>query len=89
MAMSEWQPIETAPTVRGSVALLYCPNFPWEERVYDMGNIVVGVCILGQWLSDYSTIQRHEHTGTYQCHVSVDPTHWMPLPAPPAMRGSD
>jgi hypothetical protein len=57
--MSDWRPIETAPT--GGAWLLLWAN---------------GRCVIGGW--DQCS-WRSASFGK-----DIDPTHWMPLPAPPS-----
>lgn len=83
--MSEWQPIETAPK-DGRTLLLGHFNRAGKWRT-----------LRGQWYSwDLINEEWEEpengHEGWYETSVenddppncwSTEPTHWMPLPAPP------
>ena len=60
-AMSEWQPIETAPR-DGTEILL------WEDGY-----------ILGSWVEEYGYFADPDG----HLWKNRQPTHWMPLPAPP------
>ena len=66
--MSEWQPIETAPTERsetGDNVLL------WIVEYGDVG------IIMGYW-DGRGWSDSHGHGSN-----DLKPTHWMPLPEPP------
>lgn len=70
-----WRPIETAPK-DGTSILLYYPDSGviegmWFER-YENGNG-------GQW----SVVSIDQHGCGCCADDSDQPTHWMPLPAPP------
>ena len=64
----EWQPIETAPKVRQSI-LVYCE---YQKNIY-----------VAYWDDDYHPRGWH-HFGGISGFIWECPTHWMPLPAPPA-----
>jgi hypothetical protein len=71
----EWQPIETAPTKIGSVAIIYAPS-----EFNEIGT--VGEAFLsddGQWY--WSGCDAAYHDPIAECNAP--PTHWMPLPPPP------
>lgn len=97
--MSEWKPIEEAPT-DGTPVLLYVPGIISWNRKDGMPDIVVGIwASLGfgrtsfdngrtwhthGWFSDVGDVdQGYESTGAYFEHEMLRPTHWMPLPSPP------
>ena len=76
----EWQPIETAP--KDDLVLLY-----------DNGAMRVGFWENGQWTQPAIPALRDEY-GDYipptkgrlvLCDCLYQPTHWMPLPEPPAI----
>lgn len=67
--MSEWQPIETAPTERGAKILGWC--------VYPAG-AEVRLC---QNVPAYTARAGATSWDAHGCIQKV--THWMPLPAPP------
>lgn len=75
--MSEWQPIETAPK-DGTLILLFRPTaLPW------------GKVAPGKWNSQADHKRPSPFWdmwlrigGTYESRA-WEPTHWMPLPAPP------
>ena len=82
--MSEWQPIETAPK-DGTRVLLYRPG-GWPSARVTVGN--------------YSDERYHTRPRPYWTHdlermegkVATrhrQPTHWMPLPAPPAPEAAE
>jgi hypothetical protein len=67
----EWRPIKTAPLDRNAI-LIYCPNEPeWH--------ILVAEWSFGSWFVHGNEIYGWESTG-----MDPKPTHWMPLPRPPA-----
>ena len=74
MGVMDWQPIETAPK-DGSEILLAVPHRLRSERT---------LRLVGRWFDRFwitfnadEAIQR------------VEPTHWMPLPAPPRTGGGE
>jgi uncharacterized protein DUF551 len=80
--MSEWQPIETAPK-DGTAILVYGPELLRETN---------GNCAVVRWdASGYATEQSSikwwvvsdGKFGPYDLR-GPSPTHWMPLPDPPA-----
>ena len=91
--MSEWQPIETAPLDREIVlGVATSEDFPngftcqghwqmgWEDSIDDMG------CNDGFVDCNYQVFSPPRRFGNpkYQTE-GFQPTHWMPLPAPPAL----
>jgi hypothetical protein len=77
--MSEWQPIETAPKdgteiivfhPEGGVCAAFCPGDDFDWHCMDGSNTIVG-----------SRSGRSIPSMTSFIHP---PTHWMPLPEPPA-----
>lgn len=66
--MSEWQPIETAP--KGGPLLLWVDTDDGGEPMVLYRNAD------GDWLYDGEP--------TYCASFYLNPTHWMPLPPPPA-----
>lgn len=74
-----WQPIETAP--KDGTEILGCVDqcvsaFLWDDDPDDDGH--VGWCISGY---SYGGVLYHCHNLPVK-----DPTHWRPLPAPPALK---
>ena len=64
-----WQPIETAPT-DGTVVLIYAPRSDLEKWTVDLPPVICNAAY-------------HPDAGWCICAVR-EPTHWMPLPEPPA-----
>jgi hypothetical protein len=75
-----WQPIETAPK-DGTDVLLYKRFSKYQKWVgkdeYDF-YIQIGCYSSGDW-----------RIHAYDPPWNNDPTHWMPLPEPPALEGKD
>lgn len=76
--VSAWQPIETAPR-DGTPVLTYSADAAADPRQGPVGNpgtpILVMAYIVGEW-------ELVDEIGDW--HIpQYDPTHWMPLPAPP------
>jgi len=75
-----WQPIETAPK-DGTPALVYASREGWRGSA-----IVCAFYHANQWRI-YGVVNGPPFTGkikSTQCLDEVIPSHWMPLPAPPA-----
>lgn len=69
--MSEWQPIETAPR-DGTSVLLFCPaDDCWESYI-------------AQGWYESGIFDRRWYAAVDENPLSPQPTHWMPLPNPPA-----
>ena len=99
-----WQPIETAP-LDGTALLLHVSGVRSWNRKEGMPDIVVGLYAplwaktswdsgrtwhTGAWYSDLGDVdQGYESTGAYFEHEPLNPTHWMPLPAPPRLQTED
>ena len=72
--MSEWQPIDTAPKDGEDILVYSYPDIVsahWETDVGDDGE---PYWALDDGHTRYYALRRHMH----------EPTHWMPLPTPPA-----
>lgn len=87
--MTEWRPIETAPVAHGFKALVFVPGLNNWQRPSILPNMLVAAFDDnyiggGVWVSDVADIEGYESTGDYIVHNPVHPTHWMPLPEPPA-----
>ena len=91
--VAKWQPIETAPT-NGELVLLYLdPPVNWTDvwgaYLPDDLRIVVGWATHGlfgrRWecgFCDEGTADTDGYCSPTE--IAVFPTHWMPLPKPPA-----
>jgi hypothetical protein len=81
----EWQPIETAPR-DGTQILMY-----GGKPGYDYDGAIEPVCFTAWW-EQFRLPDRNGQTGMWRfCSYDSgyygeweNPTHWMPLPAPPA-----
>jgi len=72
--MSEWQPIETAPK-DGEPILVWAPN--WGAHG---GHVVARWWVRSSgWIVD----EWDRDPPGYVDATTLDPAHWMPLPAPP------
>ncbi len=72
LAVSQWQPIETAPK-DGTPVLVYAqldPPEKWAAYMRDLPPLIA----ITSW---------HHDAGFCVCEVR-EPTHWMPLPDPPS-----
>jgi hypothetical protein len=88
-AQQEWQPIATAP--KDGTEILGYTNEPWGGfPVMD-----VRVCswepldnpVARQWGISGTWHRRHVASGKSLMGGAFQPTHWMPLPAPPSQEG--
>lgn len=76
-----WQPIETAPK-DGTEVLLWCSKFAGEvSGVVEKPGAVLGRFFSG--MSDYGGVNWWDTGGDYYATWAW-PTHWQPLPEPPA-----
>jgi hypothetical protein len=84
--MSKWQPIETAPKDR-TLILLFDPEaiaaIPYDA---DADISVTHPIFVGFW--SHATCGRDYWNLAHYSGYSFEPTHWMPLPGPPALRRS-
>jgi hypothetical protein len=74
----QWQPIESAP--KDGSAVLLCDFSEGTYRTTEYPSVVVGWWDDGEW----------RDMGDIGCcgQYNYDPTHWMPLPEPPAALGT-
>lgn len=83
-----WHPIETAPIKArepSAPVLLYCPGVTSWNRYQNASPVLVGAWTGTAWESDVGDVdQGYESTGAYFEREALRPTHWMPLPKPPA-----
>jgi Protein of unknown function (DUF551) len=91
MTLSEWMPIDTAPT-DGTPVLLYCQDIKgsWKRNKRMPKNVVIGLCDAEDyrdnpiWLGDVGEVDDgYESTGTCFEYEQLYPSHWMPLPEEP------
>lgn len=72
--MTEWQPIETAPT--NEYVLVYCPDAEEYSRILICARLVFeGDTDPPDWYEINCDVRPNP--------IDVDATHWMPLPTPP------
>jgi hypothetical protein len=77
--MGEWQPIETAP--KDGTKLLMSVFFPGDTICEPFTEVTIGYWDHGNALDDPESIWHREPD--WDVPTIGDPTHWMPLPAPP------
>jgi len=75
----EWRSIESAPT-DGTPVLVYAPEgshngYWWADALLNGGIM---------WVACYSDVREEWQAFYVHSHDSCKPTHWMPLPVPPA-----
>ena len=75
----EWQPIETAPKDGDAVLL-------WSDLWAMTWGIQLGFYMDGKWYCGEGEVAEDEteDLGDDIGEVNAGPTHWMPLPDPPA-----
>lgn len=72
--MSGWQPIETAPK-DGTVILLMQMHRDYTDSTLDIGHF------------GFLEVSDYDRSDVYDWFTNAgmeEPTHWMPLPAPPS-----
>lgn len=72
--MSEWQPIETAPRDGTKVLLIVVGYEPAVGAYYERG---------WDYQEEGDFVQEAHYTEWCETTGPWEPTHWMPLPAPP------
>lgn len=86
--MSEWRPIETAPKDGRHILLLqagHTDDYPTRVVNAFWGDKFAGYSADNP--DNYAWLNWHEgfeYTEGGVLWATVEPTHWMPLPAPPA-----
>jgi len=88
---SGWQPIETAPkpeSGRRKVIDVWCVTDDHEAAEFYFGNTMSGVKDRMLWQGRVSEVYWRDGawrpvSGLRRHALTVTPTHWMPLPAPP------
>jgi hypothetical protein len=84
--MMEWQPIETAPKDTEIIAI-FCSDYGYQDKPTIYGPWTVRGDSRGKWFASWdgmSVIESEGYWGTDYKEAPLDPTHWMPLPPPPA-----
>jgi len=83
--VTDWQPIDTAPT-DGTPVLLFSPGIT-SWRITGLPDVVVGMFTdqngVRAWYSDAGEIEYYDWEGEGLKYEALRPTHWMPLPDPP------
>lgn len=87
-ALTQWQPIETAPR---DIEVLVCfvSDYGWQEKPSIYGPVTAkfnGKEWVSSW-DDERVICSETWAGTEYKDVEFEPTHWMPLPEAPAQGG--
>lgn len=75
----DWQSIESAPKDETWVILFFADRAPWQAEADGM--------VLGFWSEEYGAWFDSE-AASNALNESVEPTHWMSLPAPPTASSS-
>jgi hypothetical protein len=84
--MTEWQPIETAPREPQEPILVWCPK-PYDD--YDPPLLHGETLENGEMYSEIAMVSwAGDAMGWLLVNIEYadppgEPTHWMPLPAPP------
>lgn len=84
--MSEWQPIETAPKDGTEIIAIYCCDYGYQEKPTVYGPWTVSF-LMGKWMASWgnsTVIESEGYWGSDYKVPDIDPTHWQPLPPPPA-----
>ena len=81
-----WMPIETAP--KDGTEILVAPHMTVVAWDFGAEQWVVGIIPLNRdrTIADDWTVQPAMMFEQYLSNWGVEPTHWMPLPAPPALQ---
>jgi hypothetical protein len=93
--MTGWQPIETAPkptSGRKRVIDVWCVTDDHESAKFYFGATMSGVKDQQMWQGRVHDVYWLEGAwrpvcGLLRHALTVTPTHWMPLPMPPAEEG--
>lgn len=90
----KWQPIETAPKDGTAVLLCWAYNYKGEPIDWRKDPTTAGVYVqAASWHEDRDCDNPWPGAWTVYCDMIIDPelhfqpTHWMPLPAPPCAEG--
>ena len=81
----EWQPIETAPKDGTEIVAVFSKDYGFQEAPTVYGPWTVAFR-RGRWMASWggdSVIERESDFSTEYKEAEMDPTHWMPIPAPP------
>ncbi len=84
----EWQPIETAP--KDGTEILLCEVVKWNQGTYDEQGKCMSIPRIDyiHHVAAYIDVEwfvAEKGAGyEYQAIIMENPTHWMPLPPPPA-----
>jgi hypothetical protein len=86
VALQGWQPIESAPMDGTEIIGVYFrpEDGMFKETIYGPWTIAFE---RGKWRSSWDrseVVSYMSDFGTEYKEPDIDPTHWMPLPAPPA-----
>jgi hypothetical protein len=82
----QWQPIETAPKDGTEIIGVYSNNYGYQDKPTVYGPWTVAFRN-GAWMASWaegSVIEYESYSGTTYKDAEMEPTHWMPLPAPPS-----
>lgn len=87
MTETGWQPIETAPKDGTEVIGVFSNDYGYQSTPTVYGPWTMA-WRHGEWQSSWDEAQVVESMsdfGTTMKSLDLEPTHWMPLPAPPAL----
>lgn len=81
----QWQPIETAPKDGTEILGVFSRDYGYQEKPTVYGPYTVRFRD-GKWVSswDGSEVIRSQTDFGTEYEDVMDPTHWQPIPAPPA-----
>ncbi len=86
--LTGWQPIETAPKDGTEVLAVFSHDYGYQDKPTVYGPWTVSFW-RGLWVSSWDgqrVISSQSDFGTDYRDPDIEPTHWMPLPEPPAGR---
>lgn len=89
--MSEWQTIDSAPKDGREIIAVFSNDYGYQDKPTVYGPWTVSFNGK-EWVSSwdgYRVISSQTDFGTDYRDPDIEPTHWMPMPAPPAQAKKD